>query len=68
MMRWGGILGIIITMIIFTRSPVDKELSLVDTVADPKGLISILRDLFFLTLPFTIPQVAKFSVLIGVRG
>ena len=40
-------LGIIITMIFFTRSPIDKELALVDIVADPKKLISILRDSFF---------------------
>ena len=34
MMRWGEMLGIIIAKIILTRSPVDEELTLVDTITD----------------------------------
>ena len=36
MIRRGEMFGIVITMIIFTRSPVDEELFLVETIADPK--------------------------------
>ena len=68
MIRRGEMFGIKITMIIFTRSPVDKELFLVDTISDPKNLISILWDLFFLTLLLTIPQAAELPVLMDVRG
>ena len=66
--RWWKMFGIIITIIFLARSPVYKELILVGTVTDPKNHISILRDLFFLTLSFTIPQPAEFSVLIWVGG
>ena len=36
MMGRGEMFGKIIAKIIFTRSPVDEELTLVDTIADPE--------------------------------